>query len=94
MNFKEGDMQQTLHMDQRMSQRGITMDMVDLTLEYGDVKGDKWVLNRKGLDKTIRELEAALRTAKKLRDKGGIVVVTEESALITAYHYDSKRQNF
>lgn len=94
MNFKEGNMQQTLHMDQRMSQRGITMDMVDLTLEYGDVKGDKWVLNRKGLDKTIRELEMALRTAKKLRDKGGIVVVAEETALITAYHYDSKRQNF
>ena len=84
-------MKQTQHLDQRMNQRGITMDMVDFTLEYGDIAGDKRVLNRKGLNKTIKHLELMMRTAKKLRDKGGIVVVVEDNVLITTYNFNVKK---
>lgn len=87
-------MQQSIHMGKRMNQRGITQEMVNFTLEYGDVKGDRWVMNRKNIDKTITDLELQLRTAKKFRDKGGIVVVADHDALITTYNFDSKRCHY
>lgn len=87
-------MQQTVHMNQRMNQRGITMAMVDLALEYGEIEGDRWVLNRKQAVQTIKDLELRLRTAKKVLDKGGLVVVSDGTTLITAYNFDSKKRNF
>lgn len=87
-------MQQTVHMNQRMNQRGITMDMVDLALEYGEIERDRWVLNRKGVERTIKDLEHRLRTAKKVLDKGGVVVVSDGDALITAYNFNSKKRDF
>ncbi len=83
-------MQLSRHIDQRMNQRGITKEMIELTLEYGEIDNDRWVLNRKGVDAMIESLEKQLRTARKLRDKGGIVVVAEDNTLVTTYDYDSK----
>lgn len=83
-------MQLSRHIDQRMNQRGITKEMVELTLEYGEIENDRWVLNRKRLETMIESLEKQLRTARKLRDKGGIVVVAEDNTLVTTYDYDSK----
>ena len=87
-------MKQTHHVNQRMNQRGITKAMIDFTLDYGVVKGDRWVLNRKEVDKTIKQLEATLRTARKLRDKGGVVVVADNESVITAYNYNSRRNAY
>ncbi|GGZ94792.1 hypothetical protein DC083_06570 [Ignatzschineria ureiclastica] len=83
-------MQLSRHIDQRMNQRGITKEMVELTLEYGEIENDRWVLNRKRVETMIELLEKQLRTARKLRDKGGIVVVAEDNTLVTTYDYDSK----
>ena len=83
-------MQLSRHIDQRMNQRGITKEMVELTLEYGEIDNDRWVLNRKGVEAIIESLEKQLRTARKLRDKGGIIVVAEDNTLVTTYDYDSK----
>ncbi len=83
-------MQLSRHIDQRMNQRGITKEMIDLTLEYGEIDNDRWVLNRKGVQAIIESLEKQLRTARKLRDKGGIIVVAEDNTLVTTYDYDSK----
>ncbi|WP_245601126.1 DUF4258 domain-containing protein [Ignatzschineria larvae DSM 13226] len=83
-------MQLSRHIDQRMNQRGITKEMVELTLEYGEIDNDRWVLNRKGVETMIESLEKQLRTARKLRDKGGIVVVAEDNTLVTTYDYDSR----
>ncbi|WP_347456087.1 hypothetical protein ABEF89_00550 [Acinetobacter thermotolerans] len=43
------EIQKTYHVDVRMNQRGITEEMLGLTLEYGDIQGDKFVTNRKNL---------------------------------------------
>lgn len=83
-------MQLSRHIDQRMNQRGITKEMIELTLEYGEIDNDRWVLNRKGVDAMIESLEKQLRTARKLRDKGGIIVVAEDNTLVTTYDYDSR----
>jgi hypothetical protein len=40
----------------RMKQRGLTQDMVDLALQFGECQGDKYVLSRKSLQQLLEEL--------------------------------------
>ena len=87
-------MKKTKHIDKRMNQRGITQDMIDFTLNFGEVTNDKWFTNKKILQESIRQLEQQIKTAKRLLDKGGIVVVSEDESLITAYHFDSARYKY
>ena len=42
-------MQSTRHIKQRMSQRGISQDMVNLVLTHGVIDGDKYVVGAKRL---------------------------------------------
>lgn len=44
------------HAQQRMSQRGITGDMVEMTLMYGEIRQDKYVLHKRGAAQTLEEL--------------------------------------
>lgn len=83
-------MQFTRHAHQRMTQRGITRSMIDLVLEFGEVEQDKAILDKKHALQLIRELEEKLRTAKKILDKGGCVVVEADNAILTTYNYQSK----
>lgn len=82
-------MQITKHAHQRMEQRGITRSMIDLVLEYGEIAQDKAVMDRKHALKLIQLLENQLRTAKKIADKGGCVVVEADNAILTAYNCQS-----
>lgn len=82
-------MEITKHAHQRMEQRGITRSMIDLVLEYGEVEQDKAFLDRNHAQKLIRTLENKLRTAKKIADKGGCVVVEADNAIVTTYNYQS-----
>jgi hypothetical protein len=83
-------MRLTQHAHQRMTQRGITRSMIDLVLEYGEVAQDKAYLDKKHAQQLVRDLEEKLRTAKKIMDKGGCVVVEAEDAVLTTYNYQSK----
>jgi hypothetical protein len=83
-------MQFTRHAHQRMTQRGITRAMIDLVLEFGEVEQDKAILDKKHAQQLIRELEEKLRTAKKILDKGGCVVVEADNAILTTYNYQSQ----
>ena len=84
----------TDHAKSRMSQRAVTKEMIDFTLNFGEVRGDALYTNRKILQKIINELETQMRVAKKLLDIGGIVVISEEDTLITTYQYDSSRCSY
>lgn len=79
-------MHKTKHFQQRMSQRGIKQDMVDLVLTYGETQGDKIILSRKA----SAQLMAAVRTLGKILDKGGLVVVTSGDAQLTTYNYQGR----
>ncbi len=84
-------MQTTLHIQQRMSQRGISREMVNLALTYGSSEHDKYILGRK---ETLELLEANQREAKLLKkvlDKGGLVVITDGDAMITTYNCKQRR---
>jgi len=63
--------------------------MIDLVLEYGQGEQDKAILNRKHAQALIRELEEKLRTAKKILDKGGCVVIEADNAILTTTTHQS-----
>ena len=82
-------MGKTRHIQERMSQRGIRQDIVDLVLRYGEYKQDKVILGRKGLEILLKELREIERVTLRALDKGGVVVVVSGDPLITTYNLNS-----
>lgn len=82
----------TLHMDVRMNQRGITADLVSLTLEHGEWHGDRCRLDRKRLMQLIADIDQTRAAALRALDKGGLEVVEAEARLITTYPIPKKRR--
>ena len=80
-------MYETLHINQRARQRGITNRMIELTLEYGVVQADKIKLGTKRIKKLLRTHKHIKADLLKIMDKGGLVVVVSGAAMITAYNW-------
>jgi len=78
-------MHESLHINQRARQRGITKQMIDLTLKYGKLKGDKIRLGTRRIKELLRTKAELKSELLKLMDKGGLVVVFSGATLITAY---------
>jgi hypothetical protein len=79
-------MNRSSHFKQRMAQRGITQDMVDMVMGYGELEGDRIVLTRKA----SARLAKAARTLTQILDKGGVVVVASGDVQLTTYKYDGR----
>ncbi len=86
-------MAKTRHIQERMSHRGIKQAMVDLVLNFGKPKGDRVILNRKGIDAFLEELEQMKKNALKARERGGLVVVNVNGSLLTTYSLDSYKRS-
>jgi len=86
-------MQTTQHAMQRMSQRGVTGDMVDFVLNYGFVEQDKYVLGKRQALELLNDLKKQERLVKKILDKGGVTVVAQDDVLITTYNRNSYKPN-
>jgi len=86
-------MQTTQHAMQRMSQRGVTGDMVDFVLNNGFVEQDKYVLGKKQALELLNDLKKQERLVKKILDKGGVTVVAQDNVLITTYNCNSYKAN-
>ncbi len=82
----------TLHMDVRMNQRGITADLVDLTLRYGHWVGDRCKLNQKAIDRQLADLNHEKALLLRARAKGGVVVVEANGNNITTYPITKSRK--
>jgi hypothetical protein len=78
-------LQLTKHALQRMNQRGITKQMIELALSYGKFVKDKVVLGKKEIKRLIRKYPNLKTDLLKLFDKGGLVVVLEDNYIITLY---------
>lgn len=52
------------HAEARLNQRGISRDMIDFVLRYGEVNQDKTYIDHKGADQIIKELEESLKIAR------------------------------
>jgi hypothetical protein len=79
-------MHKTKHFEKRLGQRGISKAMIELVLNYGKDAGDKVVLDRRSAQKLIEDF----RTLMKIVDKGGVTVVAQGEALITAYNFEGR----
>jgi len=79
----------TKHMQARMSQRGIPGELVDLVQRHGRDEWGKIVLNKKALRNLLDDVRNLQRLVLKALDKGGVVVVEDDGALITTYNLDS-----
>ena len=82
-------MQASRHIQQRMSQRGISGKIVETVLMHGRIDQ---VLDRRGAVRLLEKLKAEEATLKKIIDKGGVVVVTEGEHMITTYNFASRRR--
>ncbi len=87
-------MQTTNHFKARMSQRGISKDMVNMALNYGRPEQDKYVLDRKEALENLCALEHEAKVLRKIADKGGVVVVANGADLITTYNYNGKIRKY
>jgi len=84
-------MHNTRHFAQRMSQRGVSREMVELVRDYGVLEGDRLILGKRDAAKLIDQLAKKLRVLKKIQDKGGLVVVEAGESLITTYNLTHPR---
>lgn len=98
-------MHATHHFKTRMTQRGITRDMIDLTLLYGEEHPehqDRTVFGRRqavrlledkqrrlrAKEREVSEARQELKLLKRLIDKGGVVVVEVDAALLTTFNLE------
>ena len=88
----EVDMQATQHVMQRMSQRGVTGEMVDFVINNGSVDQDKYVVGKKQALDLLNDLRKQERVIKKILDKGGVTVVAIDDFLITTYNCSGQKR--
>lgn len=76
----------------RMNQRGITGDMIELVLEYGEYVQDKVILNMRKLKSLIKKVSTEIKSKLMKLDKGGLVVVlADDCTVVTTYNCNKKR---
>ena len=83
----------TRHMQQRMSQRKITSEIVKMAGMFGICNNDRITLTGKNCE-YLSEVPAKFkRTLDKMAQQGGRTVVNRGSSLITAFSVDSFNRN-
>ncbi len=60
---------QTKHLNIRMNHRGISKEMIDFTLQYGKIIGDKYITNKKIICNLLNGLDKKIKKLKKLKKK-------------------------
>jgi hypothetical protein len=87
--MEEIEMAKTRHIHQRMNQRAISQQMLEIVKLFGVDDGDKTYLNKKGIDAALTEINALSKKMQKMKARGGLVLVESGEVEITAYALDS-----
>ena len=86
----------TNHVQKRMSQRGMTLALITIVYYYGKVKGDRYTLTRRMIQKILDTVKDLPPEEKKIllriMDKGGLTIVVANNTLITVYHHTKTRR--
>ena len=82
-------MAKTRHIHQRMNQRAISQQMLEIVKMFGVDKGDKTYLNEKGIDAALSAINDISKLMQKMKSRGGVVLVESGEVEITAYTLDS-----
>ena len=85
-------MARTRHIEQRMSQRAITAEMLDVVKQFGSWSGDKCIVNKKACTTLLEALDKLRKKIVRVQEKGGVVLVESRGAEITAYSLDSYKK--
>ena len=83
-------MRRTLHSRHRMARAGIPQRLVSFALHHGRVEGDRHVLDRREAIRVMESLQAELRLARHVLDKGGITVVEDNGEVLTTWNQDQR----
>ena len=81
-------LQLTKRAETRMNQRGISKEMIELTLEFGKYIKDKVVLKSRDIKKLLSKVSKSIKSKLlRIMDKGGLVVVLSDNyEVITVYN--------
>lgn len=87
-------MSMTKHMQERMSERAISLAMIQLVEVFGinSRQGDKVILNRNAANLVIKKLRNYLKELEKIQSRGGITLVEYDGIQITTYFNDSYKR--
>jgi len=69
-----------------MKQRGIPNALAELALAHGRPEQDKYILDRREVDRRLDEINYERSLLLKARDKGGVTVIAESDTLVTVYN--------
>lgn len=83
----------TRHMQQRMSQRGITSEIVKMVGMFGICNSDRITLTGKNCEYLSNVPAKFERTLDKMAQKDGCTVVNRGRSLITDFRVDSFNRN-
>ena len=83
----------TRHMQQRMSQRGFTSEIVKMVGMFGICNNDRITLTGKNCEYLSEVPTKFKRTLGKMAQKDGCTVVNRGRSLITAFRVDSFTRN-
>ena len=75
----------TQHAATRMTQRGFSQEMVNLALDFGEIDGDRYILNPKSINNHISLLKRQQKILEHAAKKGGITVVVDGEVVITTF---------
>jgi len=84
-------MAKTRHIQQRMAQRSIRNEWLEIVKTFGINQGDKTILNQKGIDQALKVMDTVSAHLQKMRSRGGVVLVEDEGQEITTYALGSYR---
>lgn len=62
-------MLKTQHLHQRMNHRGIDSSTIRFTIEFGEIEGDRYVINHKNAKKQVMSIKAKVRKLERLHKK-------------------------
>jgi hypothetical protein len=87
-------MAKTRHIHQRLNQRSIKYQMLDIVKAFGvEIEnGEKTVLNKKSIHAALAELKRVSADMQKMLGRGGMVLVESGGTEITAYALDSYKR--
>jgi|GEM_PF-437953 len=77
----------TFHAGQRMNQRGITKELIDFVIKYGEIDNERRTVTRDAAVRLVAELRQQgqnreMRIAVKVLDKGGMTVIFAEDLVL------------
>jgi len=72
----------THHVKEKMSQRGINKELLEIVLIYGVVKKDKVILNRKQCEKLLRKLDKYNKKVKRLGNRLHIEKLNKSRSIV------------